>query len=63
MQRSETGEELKRVLKESKGHQRVVRSVALAATSADIDAQSRAFAESVERIRLLVDPEVLERGQ
>lgn len=50
-------------MRENKGRQRVVRSAQLAATSADIEAQSKAFVESVERIRSLADPKVLERGQ
>lgn len=56
-------EELKAVLRESKGRQRVVKSAALAATSADIEEKLKAFAESAEKIRELVDPKVLERGQ
>ncbi|EKC99595.1 hypothetical protein A1Q2_06131 [Trichosporon asahii var. asahii CBS 8904] len=55
-------EELKAVLRESKGRQRVVKSAALAATSADIEEKLKAFAESAEKIRELVDPKVLERA-
>lgn len=60
---AEPDEELKATMRENRGRLRIVRSAHLAATSADIEAQSKAFAESVERIRSLADPKVLERGQ
>lgn len=62
-QASPQDEELKTALRESRSKQHVLRTAALAATSADVDALSGAFAQSAERIRLLADPQALEKGQ